>query len=90
MNGLRSSEVKAMKDTPYGNYIEFDPPEYPDFSEINHLNEYVRRTIQDTVRELFSEWSKDLYELDTEMYWEEFREFCEECVADCSRVDYDS
>ena len=56
-----------MKDTPYGNYIEFDPPEYPDFSEINHLKEYVRRTIQDTVREVCAEWSRDWYELDTGM-----------------------
>lgn len=67
-----------MSDTNYGSYGCVDEGCIPDFDDIFTDGKYVSESIGDMVRDLFNECIPDSdYK---EEYWEEFREFCKDCI----------
>lgn len=67
-----------MSDTNYGSYGCVDEGCIPDFDEVFTESKYVGESISETVRSLFDECfaGND----NKEEYWEEFREFCKDCI----------
>ncbi|MDO4802818.1 MAG: hypothetical protein Q4A15_11690 [Prevotellaceae bacterium] len=67
-----------MRDTPYGNYSDFNNE--VDFDDIFRDSDkaYVKRTIEETVSDLFNECFGDRDDKD-ELY-DEFRDYVVDCI----------
>ncbi len=66
-------------DTNYGNYNNMGIDDrLPDFDDIFTESKYVCESISETVISLFNEcFAGNEFK---EEYWEEFREFCKDCI----------